>query len=105
MVLSRAGPAMATRRRRAAALPCQLRICHYLPTLGASFHQRTAALVERTESLIAGNFGKHLVIVPRTFRLFGLLNLEEEHAVHHSPVFAQNAIVRESITYRRRAHF
>jgi hypothetical protein len=69
-----------------------------------SFYQGTAAVLERAECLIGRDFGENLVVVPRAVRLFGLLDLEQEHAVHHTAVLAQHAVVGEGIPHRRFTH-
>src|ERR1700727_1976581 len=69
-----------------------------------SFHQRATAVLERAEGLIARDFGENLVVVPWAFRLFGLLDLEQKHAVDHAAVLAQHAVVGEGVPHPRFTH-
>src|SRR5258706_7153610 len=63
----------------------------------ASVHldERAAALVERTERLVAGHGGEQLVEIPFILGLFRLLHLEQIHVVDHAAVDADLAAMCE----------
>src|ERR1700722_18830161 len=51
-------------------------------------YQRAAALVERTERLVARHGGDQLVEIPLTLGLLRLLHLEQIHVMDHAAVDA-----------------
>src|SRR5215472_15017523 len=64
------------------------------------FHQRAAALVERSERLVAWHSGDQVVEVPLALGFLGLLDLEQIHVVHHAAVDADLAILGEEVVDR-----
>src|SRR4051812_2723526 len=67
-------------------------------------HQRAAALVQRTEGLVARHGGEQLVKVPLTFGLRRLLHLEQVHVMHHAAVDADLTVLGEEVVDRSGAH-
>src|SRR3954449_3605959 len=67
-------------------------------------HQRAAALVQRTEGLVARHGGEQLVKVPLTLGLRRLLHLEQVHVMHHAAVDADLAVLGEEVVDRGGAH-
>src|SRR5580704_16674944 len=57
-----------------------------LAAISIGLDQRAAALVERTESFVAGDGCEQLVEIPLALRLLGLLDLEQIHVVDHAAV-------------------
>ena len=78
------------RRRRSAAV--------------LSVDHRTAAVLQRTESLIRWNGGAQLVVVAGIFRLFRRLDLEQIGRVDLAAVGADLALAEQRIVGRKLFH-
>src|SRR4051812_40292907 len=67
-------------------------------------HQRTAAVLERTEGLRGRNGRKRLVEVTRILGLFGLLHLEEIRRMDLAAIGADCALAEQRIVGRHLLH-
>src|SRR4029077_1895383 len=70
----------------------------------SGLHQRAFRLGERGKRLIARDRRDELEIIPRVMRFARRLDLKEAHVVHHDPVGADVAVMREDVVDRRRPH-
>src|SRR5947208_17149756 len=69
----------------------------YSPT---SLLRHCSRRIEWAERFIAGDLGEDLIIVPRIFRFFRLLDLYQPQVMHHQIDLAQFAVAGEEILDR-----
>src|SRR6187200_2278828 len=67
-------------------------------------HERTVALVQRSEGLLRRNGRAQLVVVPRRLGLRGFLHLEEVGGVDLAAVGPDGPFAEQGVVGRRRLH-
>src|SRR5687768_7895623 len=72
--------------------------------LSSALHERAAALIKRTESLLRRDGRPELVIIPRTLRFFRLLHFEQIHRMDVPAVDADLALSEQPVLGRHLLH-